>query len=128
MTLSKRPVCSLEQNCIVGDFEPLIDSALDGDFIFADPPYTVRHNLNGFIKYNEELFSWEDQVRLATSLRRAARRGAKIVSTNANHESVRALYEGRGFALDTVSRYSSISADAKSRKQFEELLIQFGRK
>jgi len=105
------------------DFEPVIDHAQENDLIFADPPYTVRHNVNGFLKYNEQLFSWDDQVRLADALARARTRGAKIVSTNANHDSVRRLYRERGFALKAVSRYSSISADPKSRKQFEELVI-----
>lgn len=40
------------------DFEPVIDEASEGDFVFADPPYTVSHNNNGFVKYSEKLFSW----------------------------------------------------------------------
>jgi DNA adenine methylase len=105
------------------DFESLIDAAQQDDLVFADPPYTVRHNLNGFIKYNETLFSWSDQERLARSLIKARDRGAKIVSTNANHHSIRDLYENTGFSLKTVSRFSSISAAAISRKEFEELVI-----
>jgi DNA adenine methylase len=105
------------------DFEKIIDGAKKGSFIFADPPYTVRHNLNGFIKYNERLFSWDDQVRLADTLARARERGAKILLTNANHRSVRDLYRERDFTLKTVSRFSSVSADPKSRKQFKELVI-----
>src|SRR5690606_34900787 len=58
------------------DFETIIDQAGIGDFVFADPPYTVRHNNNGFIKYNENLFSWADQVRLRDALFRAKGRGA----------------------------------------------------
>jgi len=107
----------------VSDFELLTEEARKDDLIFADPPYTVRHNLNGFVKYNETLFSWDDQVRLADALTRARNRGAKIVSTNANHSSVRELYRARGFTLKTVSRFSPISADPESRTQFEELVI-----
>ena len=106
------------------DFEAVIDEAQMDDLIFADPPYTVRHNINGFLKYNECLFSWDDQVRLADALERARTRGAKVVATNANHSSIRELYRGRGFTLKTVSRFSSISANASSRKQFEELVIR----
>jgi len=104
------------------DFEELIDKADEGDLIFADPPYTVRHNLNGFIKYNEKLFSWSDQIRLSKALKRARKRGAQIICTNANHESVRDLYSGKFFTLETVSRYSSIAAATDSRNQYEELL------
>ncbi|MES2353191.1 MAG: Dam family site-specific DNA-(adenine-N6)-methyltransferase [Pseudomonadota bacterium] len=105
------------------DFEKLINEAGKNDLVFADPPYTVRHNFNGFIKYNEKLFSWGDQERLAHSLFKARKRGAKIVCTNANHASVRELYEDCGFHFIDVSRFSSISASIKSRKQFEELVI-----
>lgn len=105
------------------DFEELIDEAKKDDLVFADPPYTVRHNLNGFIKYNETLFSWQDQVRLAEALDRARARGARIVATNANHNSVRELYRDRKFKLKAISRYSVISADPDKRTSFEELVI-----
>lgn len=107
----------------LADFEELIDEAKAEDFVFADPPYTVRHNLNGFVKYNEKLFSWEDQERLAAALVRARDRGVIVVSTNANHPSLHKLYKNNQFSLITTSRFSSISASSSSRKQFEELII-----
>lgn len=106
----------------VSDFQSLIDDAIADDFIFADPPYTVRHNSNAFIKYNENLFSWHDQERLADALKRARERGAHIIATNANHDAVKAMYRDRGFSLHSVSRFSSISANSQSRNQFEELV------
>jgi DNA adenine methylase len=109
---------------VAGDFETLIDRAAADDFVFADPPYTVRHNYNGFVKYNEILFSWDDQERLAKALLRAAQRGAKIMCTNANHKSVRELYSLPEFSLQVASRLSTISADAANRKHFEELIIR----
>jgi DNA adenine methylase len=116
--------CALSQaQIIASDFEPLVNRAKANDFVFADPPYTVTHNVNGFIKYNEKLFSWNDQIRLANSLMQARDRGAQIVATNANHQSVRNLYEARGFKLTTISRFSSISAGPQSRGQFEELIV-----
>lgn len=105
-----------------GDFEGLIDRAEYGDLVFVDPPYTVRHNHNAFIKYNEKLFSWDDQERLFYALKRAKHRGAQIVSTNACHKSLRQLYSST-FKLVEVKRNSPISSKAETRKQFEELLI-----
>lgn len=109
---------------VAADFEPLIDRVQRGDLVFADPPYTVRHNYNGFQRYNEVLFSWADQERLAHALKRAAERGAKVFCTNANHYSVRKLYRGCGFSLSVVSRPSRISADPDTRGSYEELVIR----
>ena len=61
------------------DFETVIDEAGKGDLLFVDPPYTVKHSDNGFIKYNEDLFHWDDQVRLSMCLCRAKERGADIM-------------------------------------------------
>lgn len=105
------------------DFEKVIDCSSEGDFVFVDPPYTVRHNSNGFIKYNEVLFSWEDQERLAKCLNKAKNRGVKILMTNAAHSSIRQLYEPNGFNIEAVSRYSSIAANKKSRSNYQELLV-----
>lgn len=104
------------------DFEEQIKKAGKGDLVFADPPYTVRHNFNGFIKYNEKLFKWDDQVRLASALLAAKERGAKVICTNANHESVRSLYKSN-FKLEERSRFSSIAGSGDKRGQFFELLI-----
>lgn len=109
---------------VAGDFEALVDQARKGDFVFCDPPYTVRHNYNGFRKYNEVLFSWTDQERLARALKRAALRGVKVLCTNANHDSIHELYDHQVFDLKMVSRFSTISADCESRRNFEELVIR----
>lgn len=106
------------------DFESIIDMAKKGDFIFVDPPYTVSHNNNGFIKYNETLFSWNDQVRLCESLKRAHKRQVYFLCTNANHESINELYKEEYFSKDIVSRYSSISGKKSSRNQYEEIVIR----
>ena len=103
------------------DFEESIDSARKYDFLFVDPPYTVKHNHNGFLKYNDKIFSWEDQVRLRESLFRAKERGAFIVMTNANHESVRELY--RGFVRRSLTRQSVLSGNVSGRCETEELLV-----
>jgi DNA adenine methylase len=71
---------SAEIKC--GDFEASVSAAEAGDLVFADPPYTVKHNFNGFIKYNDSLFSWNDQVRLRDALLAAKRRGATVILTN----------------------------------------------
>ena len=104
------------------DFEEVIDKAKTSDFLFVDPPYTVRHNLNGFIKYNERLFSWSDQIRLRDALFRARSRGVHIVLTNADHESIRDLYRDCT-SMNIVTRQSVMAASSAHRKLATELLI-----
>ncbi|MDP7320861.1 MAG: Dam family site-specific DNA-(adenine-N6)-methyltransferase [Bacteriovoracaceae bacterium] len=106
-----------------GDFEPVINMAKEGDFLFVDPPYTVKHAYNGFVKYNEKLFSWEDQVRLKEALVRASDRGAFIMMTNAFHESIRKLYWGTGFSKAIVDRNSVVAASPEDRGVYSEYLI-----
>lgn len=107
----------------VSDFEPVLDEAGRDDFVFVDPPYTVKHNLNGFIKYNEKLFSWDDQKRLRDAVERAVMRGAKIIVSNANHRSVRVLYRGLGTKI-VLKRKAVLAGDASFRGHFEELLVK----
>jgi DNA adenine methylase len=107
------------------DFETIIDKAGEDDFLFVDPPYTVRHNNNAFIKYNEKLFTWSDQERLFCALKRAKNRGVHVVGTNACNKSVIELYE-ETFSLLSVSRHSSISSKMETRKKYEELVIMTG--
>nr|WP_298120424.1 Dam family site-specific DNA-(adenine-N6)-methyltransferase [uncultured Pseudoxanthomonas sp.] len=104
-----------------GDFEDQVDRAGAGDLVFADPPYTVRHQYNGFVKYNEQLFSWDDQVRLCEALARAKRRGAYVICTNADHHSIRELY-GSDFKLISLSRYSSIAGAGGTRGKYAEIV------
>jgi DNA adenine methylase len=106
----------------VRDFEQTIDEAGQHDLVFIDPPYTVKHNLNGFVKYNETLFSWEDQIRLRDSVLRAMQRGASIVLTNAYHYSVKKLYQYIG-THRRLKRASVLAADSKKRKLCDELLV-----
>jgi DNA adenine methylase len=54
---------------------------------------------------------------------RAADRGARVLVTNAAHDSVRTLYTDLGFAITEVSRYSPIAATTKGRKQYTEIVI-----
>ena len=104
------------------DFEEAIDEAQSGDFVFLDPPYTVRHNMNGFVKYNQNIFAWDDQVRLRDALRLASERGASFALTNADHESIRDLYAGFG-QHQQLTRYSVIAAKSIYRARATELLI-----
>ena len=109
-------------NLNICDFEETVNGAGKNDFVFLDPPYTVNHNQNGFLKYNEKIFSWDDQIRLRDAADNAAARGAKILVTNADHESIFNLY--KDFSLNSVNRTSVIAASRKHRGLTSELVIR----
>ena len=108
---------------LASDFEKIINMAKSKDFLFVDPPYTVKYKNKGFLKYNEDLFKWEDQIRLRDSLVRAKKRDVIILLTNANTQSIRKLYE-KDFYIHTVRRKSNISGNPYFRKICEEVIIR----
>ncbi|HWS28980.1 MAG TPA: Dam family site-specific DNA-(adenine-N6)-methyltransferase [Clostridia bacterium] len=105
------------------DFVDTIRGANEGDLVFADPPYTIAHNQNSFIKYNEKLFSWKDQKRLLNALIRARDRGSIIIATNAYYPALKKMYEDNHFYTQALHRFSSISGLADGRGTQEELLV-----
>ena len=104
------------------DFSKLIGQARENDFVYIDPPYTVKHNNNNFVRYNEVLFQWKDQVRLSDVLYDASKRGAKIVISNANHRCLRNLYRNFG-AFNTVFRNNNLASVNDCRGRTSELVI-----
>jgi DNA adenine methylase len=106
----------------VADFESIIDRAGVGDVVYCDPAYTVAHDNNCFVRYNESNFSWNDQERLASAAFRAARRGSMVIVSNAHHESIRRLYRGAQF--EVLSRMSAVAPRPEQRRRVEEFLIR----
>lgn len=104
-----------------GDFALALETAQPGDLVYLDPPYTVAHSQNGFIKYNQTLFSWADQQRLAILAEELRLRGCHVLVSNAEHHSTRDLY--LTFETVEITRHSIISASSAGRKQVTELLF-----
>lgn len=103
------------------DFESAVADAKSGDVIYIDPPYTVAHGKNGFIKYNAKIFSWDDQIRLANLARDLVNRGCKVIVSNAHHSSILNIY--KDFKLEVIRRTSTIAASGEFRCQIEECLF-----
>jgi len=105
------------------DFTESLAHAGEGDFVYIDPPYTVKHNSNNFLKYNEQIFSWADQKRLHTALAEAATRGASILISNADHQCIHELYSAKCWTHLTVSRFSHLASSAQFRRGTTETVI-----
>jgi len=105
------------------DFEEICENAEEGDLIFFDPPYTVAHENNGFVKYNQNIFKWEDQIRLRDLIIRLDERGVNVILTNAKHKSINKLYRG-AFEIQPLSRSSTIGGKGAIRKKYNEVIIR----
>lgn len=110
-------------NILSQDFAKTIAEAKNGDLVFADPPYVIAHKQNSFVKYNEKIFSWRDQIRLLDALVEARDRGAIIIATNTIYPRLKQMYQDVGFCTQTVNRFSPISGKINGRGTQEELLI-----
>lgn len=103
------------------DFEKATKAARKGDFVYFDPPYTVAHGNNGFIKYNARIFSWADQKRLASIALRLRNTGCYVIVSNADHPSIRELYTD--FKMRVVERQSVMAASSRFRRTVRECLF-----
>ncbi|MCP4653587.1 MAG: Dam family site-specific DNA-(adenine-N6)-methyltransferase [Candidatus Omnitrophica bacterium] len=105
------------------DFEEAVkDSRRRTDFIYFDPPYITTHINNGFAEYNSVLFQHSDELRLAKLAEKLARRGAKVMVSNAAHPLIKQQYDGVFFKTE-IERPSLIAGDPNKRSRFTELLV-----
>lgn len=104
------------------DFEENANMIKKGDFVFIDPPYTISHIKNGFIKYNEKLFSWKDQERLSNFIKTIKSNGAFYFLTNAKHKSVKELYGDIDLPF-AINRYSVVGGKNAKRGLIQEYIF-----
>jgi DNA adenine methylase len=105
----------------MGDFEETTTDAKPGDIVYFDPPYTVAHARNGFIKYNEHIFSWADQMRLANYASTLADKGCHVLVSNADHPTITELYHNARKIV--IERHSVIAASSHHRRKVTENLF-----
>ncbi len=103
------------------DFEDNILDAKRGDLVYLDPPFVTGHSNNGFVDYNEELFSWDDQERLAHIAVWLAKQGVHVIASNANHKAILQLYPG--FGSRPITRFSTLASDLDKRRPVSEILL-----
>jgi DNA adenine methylase len=109
-------------NLLSGDFENRGDVIHEGTLVFLDPPYTVSHNDNGFVQYNQSIFSIEDQARLARYIQFIMDRGAYFILMNAAHNAIREIFADCGRSM-LVERQSLIGGKNAKRGLTSELVF-----
>jgi DNA adenine methylase len=104
-----------------GDFSGIVAEAQRGAIIYFDPPYVSTGNSNGFRRYNDKIFAWKDQKRLADIAQALDARGCIVIISNAGVSEVASLFDS--FWISAVSRASNLSIKGDRRPPVEELLI-----
>ena len=105
------------------DFDASRDAIKQSDLVFLDPPYTVSKDANSmFIKYNSKLFSLDDQYRLASLVDHIIEQGAFFILTNAAHEKILEIFNGKG-RLITQERNSLIGGKKAFRGKVQEYIF-----
>lgn len=109
------------------DFKTFIKQKLKNigseTLLYSDPPYTINHGNNGFIAYNERIFSWNDQIQLNKHMKSLSERGVKIMVSNAHHNDITQLYSSPTFTSNTIIRQSLIGGTGSERKRIKEYLF-----
>ncbi len=103
-----------------GDFDLAKDNIKKKDLVFLDPPYTVSHNDNGFIKYNQKLFSLDDQYRLSKLIDAVKSKEAYYILTNAAHSIIDEIFEkgDRKLELKRTNLVGGTNAQRGHTKEF----------
>ena len=106
---------------INGDFEWIVRSAKEGDFVYFDPPYHPLSKTARFTDYTTGGFPFADQERLARVFSRLSDRGVRIMLSNSCTAEIRDLYEG--FTVHTVPARRSINCKGGKRNGAAELIV-----
>ena len=108
-------------NLMSTDFKSAIEMARPDDLVFLDPPYVTKHNNNGFRDWNETLFSWSDQQRLARVAKQLKRSGVNVIVCNAFHRDIIDMYDG--FNLKVIERSTTLASNTKFRGTVSEVIL-----
>lgn len=104
------------------DFQEAIENVKKNDLCFLDPPYTVSHNHNGFIKYNQDLFSLDDQHRLAECIEKIKKKGGLYILSNAAHKTIDKIFGCLDKKIE-IKRASLIGGLNANRGEVSEYLF-----
>jgi len=106
---------------LYADFEKIIRTAKQGDFVYFDPPYHPLSKTACFTDYTTGGFSFADQERLAGVFRRLSDRGVWLMLSNSCTPEIKELYEG--FTIHTVPAKRFINCKGEKRSGTFELIV-----
>jgi DNA adenine methylase len=102
------------------DFEPTVDSAKTGDYLFLDPPYRPGAKEQSTEHYAGRQFTFKDHIRLASALRAADKRNVSWSMTISGHPDILKLYAG--FSITNIPTGTGRQIGIRANKSGEVLI------
>lgn len=107
------------------DFRSILAGALEGDVVYADPPYVPLSESANFDKYSAGGFGIYDHIDLAQGAYQAATRGATVVISNHYNWTTKSLYSELGAKIVKLDVSRTINSNIDNRKPVKELIAIF---
>lgn len=119
LTLASKALKSAE--IMSTDFEKVLSTAEEGDFVYLDPPY-IKVNQSSFVGYSKKGFNDKDHERLADLFKTLMEKKVKCLLSNADTPYTRELYSE--FEVISVEARRNINSNGKGRGKVGEVLVR----
>lgn len=103
------------------DFNSILESATNADFVYLDPPYAPLSKTAKFNSYTQDNFPWAKQVELHKLCQEMDKKGMRFLLSNSSIPEILELY--REFRIERVLASRAINSKVERRGSVEELLI-----
>lgn len=115
-------------NIVCGDYKKSYNFIDENTFVYIDPPYRPITETASFTAYTENLFSDNEQIRLAEFVDELNRKGARVVISNSDPKNSNAdddFFENiyAKYKIKRVEASRMINSNSKARGKIKELLI-----
>jgi len=104
------------------DFEKVLMTAKDGDFIYLDSPYYPVSETSNFVSYTKEGFRHKEHLNLKQQVDIMTTKNVKVLMSNSDCDTIKNLY--KDYSIKEIYTNRSISAENHGRKTIKELLIK----
>lgn len=101
-------------------FAAVLDTAIEGDLVYFDPPYVPLSTTSSFTSYARDGFGLSDQQHLADVARELDRRGVFVILSNSSTPLVEDLY--RGFRLREILAVRAVNSKGDGRGRVREIV------
>jgi DNA adenine methylase len=103
------------------DFEYILETAHEDDFVYFDPPYKPMSTTAYFTDYSADGFEKDDQKRLLNIANKLKQNNTQIMLSNSG--VMYEMYTQEGFTVQRIDAVRSINSDGENRGSVEEILV-----